>query len=114
MKRVLWIGLLAGILLSLALTAGCGVTKIGDILENFSEYEGEKVTVEGTVGETVWFPILDRGAFQVGDGSGTIWVVSDRPPPQEGEEVTVSGTISSAFKLEERSLGKVIVETERR
>jgi hypothetical protein len=55
------------------LTVGCCSTKIGDILDNFSQCEGKKVTVEGAVGETVWFAFLERGIFQVGDGTGNIW-----------------------------------------
>lgn len=62
--------------------AGCSATEIEDILENFSRYEGQRVTVQGTVGETVWLAILESGAFEVGDGSAIIWVVTDQPLPQ--------------------------------
>jgi hypothetical protein len=113
MKRVLWFILLAGILLSITLMAGCTSTEIGDIVENFEQHEGEEVTIKGTVGERIWLAIMERGAFQVGDGSGTIWVVTDRSPPQEGEEVTVTGTVQAAFELGGRPLGKAILETER-
>lgn len=114
MKRFLLIVLLAGVLLSTALAAGCTSTKIGDILDDFPQYEGKEVTVKGTVGETVWFALLERGAFRVGDSIGNMWVITSQPPPQEGEEVTVTGTVKAAFQLGDRSLGQVIVETDRK
>lgn len=114
MRRFLLVILLAGVLLSTALAAGCISTKVSDILDDFQQYEGKEVTVKGTVGETVWFALLERGAFQVGDGSGNIWVITSQPPPQEGEKVTVTGTVQAAFQLGDRSLGKVIVETDRK
>ena len=114
MRRFLLVFLLAGVLLSTALAAGCTSTRIGDILDDFQQYEGKEVTVKGTVGETVWFALLERGAFQVGDGSGNIWVITSQPPPQEGKEVTVTGTVQAAFQLGDRSLGKAIMETKRR
>ena len=104
----------AVLLLGLLLTAGCRATKISDILDNFSQYEGKRVTIVGTVGDTIWLGIAERGAFQVGDGSGTIWVVTSRPPPQTGDDVTVTGTAQAAFTLGETSLGEVIMESERR
>jgi opacity protein-like surface antigen len=114
MKRLLLIVLLAGAILSTALVAGCASTKIGDILDDFPQYEGKEVVVKGTVGETIWFALLERGAFQVGDGSGNIWVITSQPPPQENEEVTITGTAQASFQLGDRSLGKVIVETDRK
>lgn len=114
MKRVLLVTSLLVVLLSVALAAGCSATKIGDILDNFPQYEGKEVTVKGTVGETVWFALLEKGAFQVGDASGNIWIVTSQPPPEEGKEVSVTGTVQAAFTLGDKSLGKVIVETSRK
>ncbi len=113
MRRFLLVILLAVVLLSTALVAGCTSIRIGDILDDFQQYEGKEVTVKGTVGEPIWFALLERGTFQIGDGSGNIWVITSQPPPQEGEEVTVTGTVQAAFQLGDRSLGKVIVETNR-
>ena len=114
MRMVISVLLLAGLALTILPLAGCASDKIGDIIENFPEYEGKEVTVTGTVGETIWLAVLERGGFQVGDGSGNIWVITSQPPPQQGLEVTVTGTVQAAFTLGDRSLGKVIVETSRR
>lgn len=114
MKRYLLFVLLAGAVLGTGLVLCRTSTKIGDILNDFPAYEGKEVIVEGTVGETVWFALLERGAFQVGDGSGNIWVITSQPPPQEGEKVTITGTVQTAFQLTDRSFGNVIVETKRK
>ena len=114
MKRTLFLLLAIVAMFGLVFTTGCRTTKIGDIINNFSDYEGKQVTIGGTVGETVWFAVLERGGFQVGDGSGNIWVITSQPPPQEGQKVSVTGTIQAAFELGGRSFGKVIMETSRR
>lgn len=98
----------------LGFTVSCRTTKIGDILDNFSSYEGKEVTITGTVGETVWFSSLERGGFQAGDGSGNIWIISNQPPPADGQKVTVTGAAQSVFELGGRSFGKVIMETRRK
>ena len=114
MKRILFLLLAIATMSGLIFTVGCGTTKIGDILKNFSDYEGKEITITGTVGETVWFALPERGAFQVGDGSGNIWVITNQPPPQEGQKVSVTGTVQAAFEVGGRSFGKVIMETSRR
>ena len=116
MKRLaMFIAVMSVVLLGMSLVTGCGKsTSIKDILDNPSDYAGKEVSVEGTVGETNWFQLLTKGTFQVGDGSGTIWVVTDQPPPQEGAKVTLKGTVESAgIKIGDRTFGTVIVETSR-
>lgn len=113
-KRILFFLFVLAAMSVLVFTVSCRATKIGDILDNFSDYEGKEVSITGTVGETVWFSLLERGGFQVGDGSGNIWVISNQPPPQEGQKVTTTGTAQTAFELGGRSFGKVIMETSRR
>jgi hypothetical protein len=94
--------------------AGCtSATKIGDVMANSSKYEGKTVTVKGTVGDTVWLAAADKGTYQVGDGSGTIWVITTQPPPQKGLTVTTEGTVQAAFTLLGKSYGTVINETSR-
>jgi hypothetical protein len=105
----------AAALLLTALTAsGCiGTTKIGDVMADSSKYEGKTITVKGTVGDTVWLALADKGTYQVGDGSGTIWVITTQPPPQKGATVTTEGTVQSTFTLLGNSYGTVINETSR-
>ncbi len=94
--------------------SGCSsTTRVGDILANPSKYEGKQVGVKGYVGDTLWFAILKKGAYQIGDGSGTIWVVTTQPPPQKGVEISAQGSVSSALKLENMTFGTVITESQR-
>ena len=114
MRRILSIIGLSVLALILFTTIGCSrVIRIGDILANPSQYEGKDSTVKGTVGETAWFAILGKGAYQVGDGSGNIWVVTTQPPPQKGLSVSSKGEVKTAFSLGVQSYGIVLVETKR-
>jgi len=112
-KYGLSILLLLGLLLLAFSTVGCSPNKIGDILDNPSQYEGEELTVSGTIGETIWFALLEKGAYQVGDGTGNIWIITSQPPPQKGQTVSVRGTLQPAITLGDRSFGTVIVESKR-
>ncbi len=100
--------------LALFLMAGCSSsTRIGDILADASKYDGKEVSIKGTVGQTAWFAAAGKGAYQLGDGSGTIWVITTQPPPQEGLSASTHGTVQPAFSLLGRSYGTVLIETKR-
>ena len=114
MKRILIVALMLSLLIAVIPMAGCAsTTKIGDITANPMQFQGKEVSVKGTVGDTLWLAILTKGAYQVGDGSGTIWVVTVQPPPQKGLVVSAKGTVSTAFKLGDQTLGTIITETQR-
>jgi hypothetical protein len=107
MKKILLMVAILSALVMIIPTSGCsGSTRVGDILANPMNFEGKQVSIRGTVGETVWLSFLKKGAYQIGDGSGIIWIVTPQPPPQKG-------TVSAAFKLEDRTLGTVITEIQR-
>ena len=104
----------ASLAAALLLTAACaGTTRVGDVLADTSKYDGKQITITGTVGDTFWGVVVDKGAYQVGDGSGTIWVVTSQPPPQQGLTVTTTGTVQPAFSLGGRSFGTVLIESKR-
>jgi hypothetical protein len=108
--------LLAALALILLTAAGCNssITKIGDVQANSDNYDGKTITVKGTVGDTVWLATLAKGTYQIGDGSGTIWVFSNEPPPQKGLNVTTEGTVKAAFSLANHAYGTIINETKRK
>ncbi|HEX9897090.1 MAG TPA: hypothetical protein VGA85_05475 [Dehalococcoidales bacterium] len=85
--------------------------KIGDILADSSQYEGKTIIIKGTVGETVWLAAAEKGTYQLGDGTGTIWVITNQPSPQKGLSVTIEGTVQSAFSILGKSYGTVLMET---
>jgi len=99
---------------SLIMVYGCAErASIGKIKSDPLQYENKQVTIRGTVGETLWFAVLTKGGYQLGDDSGTIWVITNRPPPQKGSIVTSKGTVSTAVKLGDTTLGTVINEEKR-
>ena len=114
MKKVIVIVVLLSVFLSLFLATGCSLKmKISDIMADPIKYEDRQVSVSGTVGNNFWISLVDKGAYEIGDGTGTIWVVTGEPPPQQGTEVTVSGKVTTAVKLGDKTLGTVIVESGR-
>jgi hypothetical protein len=114
MKRVLSIVVISVLILLVFTTTGCSrATRIGDILANPSQYEGKELTIKGTVGGTAWFALLEKGTYQLGDGSGNIWVVTSQPPPQEGQSISAKGNVQAAFSIAGQSYGTVLVETQR-
>ena len=93
---------------------GCFRTdRIQDILTSPTTFEGKEVNVKGYVGNTIWISLLNKGTYELGDGSGTIWVITSQPPPQEGAKVTARGVVQRAFKLGDRAFGTVIIENKR-
>lgn len=114
MKRALNIVVLSILILTMFATIGCiPTTRIGDILANPTQYEGKEVFIKGTVAETIWFPLLEKGVYQLGDGSGNIWVVTIQPPPQKGQSISTKGNVQAAFSIAGQSYGTVLVETQR-
>ncbi|MDD5191303.1 MAG: hypothetical protein PHE50_09720 [Dehalococcoidales bacterium] len=114
MKKVIIVLTCILLFTGLFLLSGCaGKTRIGDIISDPMKYENTTVHIKGTVGDTLWFALLSRGGYQLGDGTGTIWVVTSQPPPQKGLEISTSGTVSTAFKLGDKTLGTVVTETRR-
>jgi len=91
--RVVGVGM---VLLSAVATAACATT-INRILADPSRYRNHEVQVSGTVLDSA--SILDRGAYRIADGTGQLWVVSDRGVPRNGARVKVRGTIREGYNL---------------
>jgi uncharacterized protein YceK len=91
MKKILAIILV----LSLLLLAGC-TTPIKEIKANPDKYMGEKVSVKGTVSNTIKLGSLS--GFTLDDGSDKITVSSDTLP-KEGATVTVDGVVMKELFL---------------
>ena len=114
MKRIYFI-VIAVILLTMTLSvSSCSkLIKTGDITANSAQYDGTTVNISGYVEDTLWNALTSRGAYQVNDGSGNIWVVTSQNPPAKGVKVNVTGMVSPAFTLGDRTLGTVVNETKR-
>ncbi len=88
--------------------SGCGVTRIGRILDEPNRYRNRPVTVEGRVDHSVG--ALLAGVYQVNDNTGKIYVISKAGVPRAGTNVKVHGRVSQGVTLGDRSFGTVLTE----
>ncbi|MBD3398616.1 hypothetical protein GF412_05235 [Candidatus Micrarchaeota archaeon] len=72
--------------------AGIGTTPIEELNDNPQKYVGEKVTVSGTVDNTVKLGSLS--GYTLTDDEGNSLRVSSGSLPKEGKSVTVSGVFT--------------------
>jgi hypothetical protein len=101
------------ILATLLLAACPARTSIGKITRDPGRYAGREVAIGGRVSNS--FGALGTGVYQVDDGTGQIWVYSQRyGVPGDGAKVGVRGTVSQGFSFGGRSFAVVLRETERR
>ena len=102
------------LLVGTLLLAACPTrTNIGKILRDPGRYAGREVAVGGRVSSS--FGALGSGVYQLDDGTGQIWVYSQRyGVPGNGARVGVKGTISQGFSFGGRSFAVVLRENERR
>jgi hypothetical protein len=93
---------------------GCGQhAKIADLTRDPGRYHDKDVTVSGKVTDS--YGLLGTGAYQVDDGSGTIWVISEQAGvPTQGAHVEVTGRLAEGGSFGGRSLGLVLRETRRK
>lgn len=97
MARTHLSGPMLAALLVIALTFMACATSVNQILADPSRYRDREVTVSGRVSES--FSLGERGVYRVSDGTGDIWVASDRGVPRNGAHVKVTGTIREGFNL---------------
>jgi len=110
-------GLLGMLLIcALAMTA-CEQKSINEIRSNPGRYANKEVGIAGDV--TRSFSLLGRGAYEVDDGTGKLWVLSDKGVPLQGARVVVKGTIRDGYNMgdliklpEVASVGLVMIESE--
>jgi hypothetical protein len=107
----------ASVGLALALVA-CR-TSINQILAEPGRFANEEVTVGGRVVRSA--SVLGRGAYQIDDGTGALWVVAKRGAPRQGARVAVKGRVRDVVNLggiiplpPEVGSGLVLIETEHR
>jgi hypothetical protein len=87
-------------------------TKIGDLTSNPSRYANKDVAIAGNV--TTTFGALGTGAYQVDDGTGRIWVISENyGVPSKGARVGVAGRITEGLSIGGRSFAMALRQTQR-
>ena len=77
--------------------SGCAVRTINQIMADPSRYANKEVRIEGGVTDS--YSVLGRGAYQIDDGTGRLWVVSEKGVPREGARVSVKGKVKDGFNL---------------
>jgi len=90
--------LLAMVLASVMLVlVGCESRTINQILAEPQRYANRDVGITGNVVRS--FSVLGAGAYQVEDGTGTMWVVAKNTVQREGARIGVKGKIRDGFNL---------------
>ncbi len=112
------------LLLALILTASMFVSAcpkratIADIEANPSRYYDKEVAVAGTVETSygVSIPIIREqgGIYKIGDGTGSIWVMTQRSVPSKGARLGVKGKIQNGVNYNGKNYGLVLMEDDRR
>jgi len=79
------------------LAAGCGGVTINKLLAEPNHYAGRDVTLHGDVTKSA--SVLGHGAYQLSDGTGSIWIVSAHGVPRQGAKVKVTGRVKDVVDL---------------
>ena len=75
----------------------CATRTINQVLADPARYRDREVRLSGSVRDS--FSIINRGAYRIDDGTGTLWIVSDQGVPRDGARVTVTGRVREGFNL---------------
>ena len=99
MKRPVLARWIAVAVVSLGALAGvaCREITINRLLAEPGRYSNEEVGLKGEVVDSV--SVLGHGVYKLDDGTGTIWVVSDKGVPRRGARVGVRGKIKDVVDL---------------
>jgi len=112
--------ILLGLILTVGLlTAACPQrTSIADIESNPSKYYDREVGIAGKVDTSygVSIPIINQqgGIYKVSDGTGSIWVITQRSVPSKGAELGIKGKIQNGVSYNGKNYGLVLMEDGRR
>jgi len=88
---------LAVLVFAAVLSAACGTATINKVLADPQRYRNREVKISGAVTDS--FSLVGRGAYQVDDTTGKLWIVSNRGVPRRGARVSVKGTVREGFNL---------------
>lgn len=79
------------------LTSACASVTVNKLLADPSRYRNHDVTLSGSVVDS--YSVASRGVYRIDDGTGQLWVVSERGVPRQHARVTVKGRVREGFNL---------------
>jgi hypothetical protein len=96
------------------LLAGCPPREsIARINQDPGRFAGKEISIAGRVTDS--FGAMGSGVFQIDDGTGTMWVFSERyGVPASGAKLAVVGRIEQGFAFGGRNFAIILRETEPR
>lgn len=94
-------------------------TSIGDIESDPSRFVGKEVAIAGTVETSfgISIPVIQNGRggiYKIDDGTGEIWVITQRTVPSKGAQLGVKGKIQNGVNYNGKNYGLVLMEDDRR
>ena len=97
-RRPVHFALLAVLIAGALTSAACASTRsINQLLADPGRYRNDTVQLKGEVIDS--YSLADRGAYQIDDGTGRLWVVSEHGVPRKSARVTVKGTVREGFNF---------------
>lgn len=101
-------------LVCLSFSSGCTRhASIADILRDPAQFANKEVTIDGQA--SAGFGGFGNGFFQLDDGTGKIFVVSQNfGIPAEGAKVSVTGEVQQGIAIGGRNFGVVFKQTKPR
>jgi hypothetical protein len=97
----------------LGLTACPSQTNIGKINADPDRYMDKEVGIVGRVTDSYGVPFVG-GAYELDDGTGKIWVVTQKGTPSKGARVGVKGRVYTGATFRGRNFGTALREEDRR
>lgn len=88
-------------------------TSINNLQANPSKYVGKDVAVAGRVTNSFGIALIG-GVYKLDDGTGSIWVVTNRSAPSKGTQVGVKGQLQDGVSYGGKNYGLGLIEQERR
>jgi len=102
------------LIIGIWLLAACPAREeIAKIKADPGRYAGKEISIAGRVVNSVG--AMGRGVFEIDDGTGTMWVFSERYGiPGNDAKVSVTGTVEEGFSFGGRNFAVILKQTEAR
>ena len=96
---------------ALALSACPSKTTVSKINQDPGRYRNKDIGLIGTVTDS--YGVMGNGVYELDDGTGRIWVVTQRGVPSRGARIAVSGRVYTGLQYGGRNYGLGLKEEHR-